>query len=485
MYIRFIFFLLFCYFNSSAQIVLIKVNAGDCTKCINQLETLSDLNSKIATYFVLPEDRRNSAADFELKFSSFNFNFVYSDYLYDKFSGVNISSIAYLNVDGNSVLQIPLHKLNKNYIDSIIQLYKTDYLFQCKRDAGYRYLGDNKFYFQDFQLGSHFVFEDRDTLEYKMDSVLYHKLVVNLEKASPGFYNTSKLYKLNDVEWHKFLWPKFLSVSFDKDNVLFYTKIPYFNRLSTGEVVDYENDDFELKSKYAIISFKGRELLNIHPIDFKFSETMDVVAPSFCCYDSTLLLPMMDFSSKVFDFNQKYLAKFQLKDGMYKYDRHLNSKLPACYGEGDLHLGFITFENFDFPNYIDNLAQSFFNIDEDKQLPFVKDSIVNHVDFGPVKRDRDNPYITVEMVPLYNLSFFEDEHSEFIYQVSLVNGVKFIRKISVSNWSAIKTVNLVEFTKGICDSKYRYSEVSKKKKMLYSADKNGYVRGYPLSLFFD
>jgi len=481
------FSVLITYKHTDAQILLIKVYGGDCVKCKSSFSQLLQLKGDIPAYFVLSEEQRPNIKEFEGMWGAYGLKTIFSDKLYSLFSSPDISSLAYLNADGEKVFQVPIYELNKHIIDSIVELYKIDFKFKCAKNSRYFYDDKEKLLIRNLNAGSYKSILKGDTTFYRLDSTAQAIWRSKMEKLNPMLFETTDLLLAAMPTYKIWAKPGIMEGMSIGNNSYFFVNFHHFDRITKGEIIDFQNDDFGLNNDYAIYRVGDNGSFDIFPIITEASDSLGFVSPTFQILGDTVLVAAYTNAKLNMKFEQpKYLSKFKLQNGYFIFDKRVNIELPDLYETNNLAYDFVSLRCYDYPYHISGLVQYFVDLEKEVEYPVIKDSALNRMDYSEVKKDSLLHILNIDSLPLYNLSMAYDSITNSIYLVSLSYGHKIMRKISTTDWSVEGTTSLAERTYGSANDIYNnFVQVSLIKKIVYCADGNGFVRGYPLEIFFN
>ncbi len=469
----------------NAQVIFIKPNLGNCVKCALKLQSYFDVKrTRIPTFLVFGTSATSDSTEIEtsLQNRQMGARLIFSDKMLRQFKGE--SDVLYINSNGEVLFQKKLFVITEADLRAMIDAYKEDYRFLSVPSKSYKVDGDQMLAV-DKQVGSAILFAGKDTFLYKVNEEMHGRIKVEINKIYPDLFGATERFLVEEPKSKLLIKLPKGSFSLHGDDVYLSATVSYMDS------VDSENLD--LRKVYVLLRF-NRDICNIYPINLPYLVPSEFRPKDYSLPDSMAntfyggrVCTVKDDSTFIFTFTgaqnpkprqmNRFLAEFKLRNGVLEYDRQLDVDLPELYKQSNIAYPdpytYTSQFRIDYPYYTTAIYPSLIDLSTEKSytypLPF---------NYGVP----DTAKLDIETSLLQNFYVYKDLKRKYVYILSLINGRLSLQVLQVDKSVVLKKiVDLQDF--GILNKPTNYFQIVAEKNMVYAADAEGYVRGYPLGLF--
>jgi len=208
----FIFIFIFPTQFANAQFALLRMNVGDCPKCVYGFQVaLEKSASKLPVFTIFPYYAPKDQLKIKSKMGDFA-KFcppIFDDALYKQSAKVGQQGIYYFSKEGEIVYQKPLLEISEQTVLTLDSIYDNDFHFKAREGAFIYSNFNSEFYQQDWQLSewsklSNNAFEDFFSLNDATITLLKSKI----ETKYPNHYRYNAIHeRINNMEPNQLMRP--------------------------------------------------------------------------------------------------------------------------------------------------------------------------------------------------------------------------------------------------------------------------------------
>lgn len=456
-----IIFLVVITYVSNAQVLLININLGDCPKCQLPLSQLKQLNDKIPSYIVLSEklyvDRVEINDQFEYR--KLGYNTIFADNILQNLNHPVEAFVTLVDKTNKVIWEKPLIAIDQNDIQQILKLYNSLGLKHNNDDV--LRVHNDKFYNYNSAINKIMVFNDKDTISYRIGNKEGTELIKLIGKKID-----EKLYTSLISENPQFK-PSYVNYYKDGDGPL--------SIMSRYYVPEKVGNDTLVEQRSALYVYKDKRQYDIFPIVApRDINNFTIANYSYLLKnDSILIINAYEHQRPPLKNCAQFISVFKLRNNKFVYDTQLQMCLPDVYKK-KLGYNFISFMSLDYPYMILPLGKEIYNINsgEVRTISFSKEVKYEDISLDALASNKKNPVMNVYL-----------KHSSSKNQIFIVNQIDFKTYLHIYNsktYERLLSSELEEFIPNI--KKFGIIDIDDKNNWLCYLDKNDQIRYVPLGI---